>query len=174
MGALKLIFYSLILITSTSLGILYGGKYKNRATNLIYLEQCIRFLQSEILYNSTPLPDALFEVSRKGDVGISEVFEIISKDLLKGKSGDVYHSFIAVKDILKDKYYLLKEDIEIFLSLGKVIGRTNKTDQEKSFSFIIDQLKILQNEANNEKIKYEKMYSSLGVLVGIGIIIILI
>lgn len=174
MVVIKFLSSFLVLLSASSLGFLYGNKYRKRASNLICLEQCFRILQSEIIFNLRPLPEALIIVSSKERDNLGEVFYLMSKDLVENKTGDVYDSFLSVKDILEEKYFLTKDDIGTFLSLGKVIGKTDKVDQEKNFNFILDQIRNSQREAYSEKSKYEKMYPTLGVLIGIGIIIIFI
>ena len=89
------------------------------------------------------------------------------------KERDIYYSFLNLEDILANKYMLNKEDIEL-LFLGKVLGKTNRADQEKNFIFILDQISNLRVQANLEKVRNGKLYPSLGVLIGLGIIIIFI
>lgn len=170
---LKSSLFILIFITSTSLGFFYGGKYSKRVENLMDLQQGIRILQSEVIIFSNPLPDALKNTSNRVSKEISKVFLIIGDNLLQNHSGDIYFSFLASEQYLKD-LFLKNEDINLFLSLGKIIGKTNRLDQEKQFNFLLDELENQIIEAKEERKKNEKMYRSLGLLLGLGIIIILI
>lgn len=173
MFLLKSSLFTLIFITSTSLGFYYGGKYSKRVDNLMALQQGVRILQSEIIVFSNPLPDALENTSNRVSKEISRLFLFIRDNLLKNHSGDIYFSFLASESYLKDLLFKV-EDINVFLSLGKMIGKTNRVDQEKQFDFLLDELEILITEAKEERNKNEKMYRSLGLLLGLGIIIILI
>lgn len=174
MVLLKIFCSSLVLLSSSIMGFLYGGKYRKRLRSLNLMEQSIRLLMSEIIQNSTPLPEALYRVSKMGDKEFGIIFDTINKNLMENREGDVYISFLSVKEILRDSLFLNDDDIEVFLSLGKVIGKTNKMDQEKSFNFVLDQINYQVELARDEKIKYEKMYPSLGIIIGIGIVIIFI
>ena len=67
-----------------------------------------------------------------------------------------------------------KEDVETFLSLGRVLGTSDRLDQQKNFALILNQMDGLISEAKEERAKNEKLYKSLGIITGIGIIILLI
>ncbi|NLY47070.1 MAG: stage III sporulation protein AB [Tissierella sp.] len=174
MVAIKIIFNSLILILSSIMGFAFGNIYSKRAKSLLDLQYCIRVLQSEIINGNTPLPEALENVSIKGRGAISKLFKQIKDDLVIEKREDIYYSFLLHKDLLKNKYALSPQDIEIFLYLGKILGKTNSNDQDKNMAFIITQLENHYIEADKEKSKNTKLYRTLGFLIGLGVVIILI
>lgn len=171
---LKLLLSIIIFSTCTSIGFFYGNKFSNRLENLIYLEQCLKILETEIIYGSTPLPEALSNVYSKGNAKVSFIFEEIKEDLLMNKRKQVYESFLSIKELLYDKLYLKKPDVEIFISLGRVLGTSDREDQQKNFVLILNQISSLILEAKEERNKNEKLYRSLGLITGIGIIIILV
>ncbi len=174
MVAIKMIFNSLILILSSIIGFSLGNIYSKRAKNLLDLQYCIRVLQSEIINGNIPLPEALENVSIKGRGGISKLFKEIKDDLVNEKREDIYYSFSLQKELLRTKYAFNSQDIEIFLYLGKILGKTNSKDQDKNMTFIINQLEDHYNEANEDKSKNTKLYRTLGFLIGLGVVIILI
>ncbi len=174
MGLLKLMGGLLIILSTTLMGFYYGSRFSNRFNNLIYLEQCLKILETEIVYGAIPLPEALSNVYNKGNKKVSFIFEEIKENLLNNKKGDIFNSFFSIVDLLKDRLNLKDEDIEIFLSLGRVLGSSDRQDQEKNFKYIFNQITLLQKEAKLEKDKNERMYKNLGVLTGITIVIILL
>ena len=171
---LKTILLIVIFSICTSIGILHGRTFSTRLENLIYLEQCIKILETEIVYGSTPLPQALTNVFEKGNLRVSFIFEAINRDLLENKRGDIYLSFVSVKEILFTKLNLKKVDVEAFMSLGRVLGTSNREDQEKNLKITLNQFTVLISEAREERNKNEKLYKTLGLITGIGIIIILV
>lgn len=174
MVTIKVIINSLILILSSVIGFAFGNIYGKRAKNLLDLQYCIRVLQSEIINGNIPLPEALENVSIKGRGGMSKLFKEIKDDLVNEKREDIYYSFFLQKELLKTKYAFNSEDIEIFLYLGKILGKTNSKDQDKNMTFIINQFEHHYNEADEEKSKNTKLYRTLGFLIGLGVVIILI
>lgn len=174
MGVLKIIGGSLIVLSTTLIGFYYGNRFSNRLGNLVYMEQCIKILETEIVYGAVPLPDALDNVYNKGNKKVSFIFKEVKKHLLNNKDGDIYQSFNNVTALLESKLNFKQEDIEILLSLGRVLGSSDRQDQEKNFKLILNQIAIIQNEAKLERDKNEKMYKNLGVLTGLAIVIILL
>lgn len=174
MGLIKISFSIVVLISSSLLGILYGGIFSKRERNLRDLEYNIRLLESEIIASNSPLPIALENTYKKGKGDIKDIFLNIERDLLNNEREDMFKSFLSQENLLKKKYMLKKEDISIFLFLGKILGKTNKEDQEKNLKFIIKQIENIKDEANIEKNNNVKLYRTLGVLMGLGIIIIII
>ena len=171
---LKSLLLIVIFSICTSIGILHGRTFSTRLENLIYLEQCIKILETEIVYGSTPLPQALSNIYSKGNPRVSFIFEAIKEDLLENKRGEIYLSFVAVKEILITKLNLKKVDVETFMSLGRVLGSSNREDQEKNLKITLNQMTGLIFEAREERNKNEKLYKTLGLITGIGIIIILV
>lgn len=174
MGLLKLIGGSLIIFSTTLIGFYYGNRFSNRLNNLIYIEQCFKILETEIVYGAIPLPEALTNVYNKGNKKVSFIFKDIRNHLLENKRGDIYYSFSSVSDSLKDILHFKEEDVEMILSLGRVLGSSDRQDQEKNFKFILNQISILEKEAKLERDKNEKMFKNLGILTGIAIVIILL
>lgn len=166
---------SLLVIFSTSLmGYIYGKSYRERLENLIYLENCIKLLETEVIYGANPLPEALMNVYNKGNKKVSYIFRLIIERLNKDRECTVFDSFLSVEDTMKNDLNFKKEDIEMFMTLGRTIGSSDRIDQEKNFKLILTQIKNLEDEARIEKDKNEKMFKSLGFLAGLAIVVILI
>ncbi len=174
MGLLK-IFASILIVSSTSLiGYCFGNRYSTRLENLLHLEQCIKILETEIVYGAVPLPEALTNVYIKGNKKVSFIFEEIRRNLLNNRDGDLLKSFKMVSNKLTEQLSFKETDVELFLSLGRLLGSSDRSDQEKNFKLILKQIEILKNEAKIEMDRNEKVYKNLGVLAGITIVIILL
>lgn len=171
---IKFILYLTIFMSSFLIGLSFGSRYSKRVESLSSLGQCIRLLQIEVIVFANPLTIAFENISNRISNDMLKVIEIIKIEMELNKSGDLYSSFYETTNYLKNNMLLKQKDIELFLSLGKVIGRTNRNNQEQQFDFILSGIDELLIEAKNEKMKNEKMYTSLGVLMGLGIIIILV
>lgn len=174
MGLMKILGSILIVLSSSLIGYYLGNKYSARLENLMHLEQCIKILETEIVYGAVPLPEALTNVYLKGNKKVSYIFEEIKINLLSNRDGDLYKSFEMVKSQLLEDFSLEEEDVELFLSLGRLLGNSDRADQEKNFKLILNHIKILKEEAKLERDKNEKMYKNLGILAGIAIVIILL
>lgn len=163
----------IIILSSSILGFSYSRLYNERLNNLINFQYCIQILETEIIYAANPLPDALKEVYNKGNKKVSYIFNEIRKYLLNNKNSNVYDGFLHITPELKESLCFKEQDIEIILSFGRSLGLSNRIDQEKYFKVLEVQLKAQQKEAEDEKLKNGKMYKSLGVLIGFGIVLAL-
>lgn len=170
----RIFLYLNIFITSSLIGYLYGGRYSKRVQGLTELQGAVRLLQTEIIVFANPLPYALSNISSKVSKNMSDVLISIKDDIEAKESGDIYTSFLMTIDSIRTKWLLKDQDIDLYLSLGKVIGKTDRNNQELQFKYVLDELELLIIDAKEEKIKNEKMYRSLGVLMGLGMIIILV
>lgn len=160
--------------TISTLGFAFGDRYAKRVYYLRELLQSLKLLKTEVIILSNPLPVALKNISKKSDEKINEIYNIILLDLTSKIRDEIYLSFLETKDILKNECFLTKEDIDLFLNLGKVIGKTDRLDQDKHFTYIIEELSLAIIDAKVERDKNQKMYRSLGLLTGLGAIIILV
>ncbi|NLL82427.1 MAG: hypothetical protein GX231_08995 [Tissierellia bacterium] len=174
MIALKLSLLTIIFVACTLIGFFYGGRYSKRVLSLISLHESIRLLETEIIVFSNPLPLAIENIRNRTSAHVYKVYERILNEIEFDQSGDLYNSFLTTSDYLKETCLLKQEDIDVFLSLGKIIGKTNRKDQKQHFKYILNELGQLIEQARVEKNTNEKMYRSLGILVGLGMIIILI
>ena len=174
MSVLKTILNISIILGCSLMGFLYGAIYGKRLSNLNNLINCIRGLETEVLISQTPLPDALEKIAKGGKGKIASIFQIIKDDLIWNKRQEVYYSFLAIESNLREKYFLKNEDIDALLNFSKVLGKTNRDDQKKNFTIVLNELEQLAVDANFEKQKNEKLYRTLGLLIGLTITIILI
>ena len=174
MFLLKILGSLIIITTSSLIGYIYGSSYSKRVRNLIYLRNCIQLLETEIMYSSTPIPEALKNVFRKGNKEVSFIFMEINEHLLSDRSNSLEDSFQVVCNRYKAQLNFSLEDIEVITSLGNTLGKSDKLHQQKYFKLIVTQLEGQQIDAEEKKKKNEKMYKSLGLLGGLALVILLI
>lgn len=174
MYILKIIGIIMIIISCSLIGHYQGSRYSKRLNNLRYIQNCIQLLETEIIYLSTPLPDAMENVFKKGNKKVSFIFEDIKQYLVQCKNTSVLESFNYVLDINKDKLNYTDEDIEILLTLGRVLGISDKLDQQKHIKTVLIQLRTQENQAEEKMKRNEPMFKKLGVLTGLTIAILLL
>ena len=104
---------------------------------------------------------------------VSFLFHDIKEYLINNKDKSLFESFKYNLEKSKSDLYLQSDDIEILLSLGRVLGTSDTLDQQKHFKTTIMNLERSQDDAKENKDKNAKMYRSLGVLFGSAVVIIL-
>lgn len=107
----------------------------------------------------------------KEDKNISKIFEYMTQEI---KLNDA--NIALEKSIEKNKMNLSlnSEDIEVIKSLGKMLGKTDVEGQVSEINLTSEFLETQITKAEEDCKKNEKMYKTLGTIVGLAIVIILI
>ncbi len=166
---IKYILIFFIVIISARIGQIYSKKYINRVKELESIKQILNELKTKIKFTYKPLQDIFYEIASNYHDNIGKIFESISNNM---KDIDLKEAW--EKEIKESDNSLSKEDIEILLSIGKVLGTT---DVEGQVNQIILAEELIENkikEAEIEKAKNAKLYRVLGTSAGLTLAIILI
>ena len=171
MEIIRYMFFIFILIGSTSIGFILSKSYTYRIKELNELLKLINIMQNKIKFTRKPLAEVLEETSQiKEETNISNIFLITSTELKKQKIEDAWKKGV---NETKNTLNLNKNDINLILTLGNVLGKTDVEGQISEKNQFSSLLKTQITEAIEEKNKNAKMYKSLGTLIGLAIIIIL-
>lgn len=174
MISIKILGILMIVASCSLIGISMGSDFRNRYKNLNYLINCIHLLETEILYLSNPLPEALNNIFLKGNKKVSFIFNDIKNNLVNDKNTDVFDSFQKVLLENRNKLCFNNEDYEAILSLGKILGITDTMDQKKHIKSFLTVIENQRCDAEIKMNKNEKLYNRLGILAGVAIAIILL
>ncbi len=174
MRLIKVLISIIIIFLSSFIGFVQGDAYRKRSQSLKDLVYCLRLLENKILMGANTLPTVLANVHKKARGKVANIFKDLKDDISSEEREDIFDSFSLLAEDFKEKYGFREEDIESLMYLGKILGKTDRDDQEKNFTFIIKEIESISDEAYKETKTYEKLYRSLGILLGVGIIIIII
>lgn len=155
-------------------GYALGERFNKRHKTLQEILKSILLLQNEIVYNTTPLPEALFSIGSKCREPLSELFTKVADLLLQGKRDSVYDAFNGIYIEGKDKFYLNKEDERAISDFLKSLGDLGIYGQEKMFNLVISNLNINIKDAEMIANKNTKLYRYLGICIGAMVIIFLL
>jgi len=87
----------------------------------------------------------------------------------KSQHGEAWH--YAIENSNTD---LTKEDITILYNLEKLLGKTDVEGQLNEIELIKQFIEVQIKKSEEEQSKNEKLYKTLGVVVGLAIVIVLI
>ena len=168
MRIIKYFMLILILIFSSLLGKLLSKKYSNRLKELEEMKTALNILKTKIKFTYSPLPEIFEEISEKQKGNIGKIFKK-EKENMKNNTADEAWK----KAISEEKNNLIDEDRYTIKNLSKMLGQTDIEGQISQIEITEKFLEIQIQEANIEKQKNEKLYSKLGVTIGLAIVIIL-
>ena len=165
----KLILFFLKFLSSTYIGVLLSSKYKNRVKDLKEFKSFLNILDTKVRYTYEPIGDICKELSKMSDSNIGKLFGKLN-ELIKNRP-------IALAwetTIDENGYNFSSEDKNIIKPFGRMLGKTDIEGQVSQIKQLQEFLKIQIEKAEIEKQKNEKLYKSLGVVIGIAIIIVLL
>ncbi len=170
---LKFVGGVLIIGAATLFGFLKAAHYIRRPKQIRSLISALGRMETEIMYALTPLPEAFASLSKQVAEPLSSLFRITSERLLKsdGKSTREIWQW-SVNDVWT-RTSMKQAEQEVVLQLGAVLGLTDRSDQIKHLRLAISQLQTEETESREEQRRYEKMWKSLGVLIGALIVILM-
>ncbi len=171
---LKLILIVCIFIISTYIGFAYAETFKKRQEQLKEILKSLTILQNDIVYGTTPLPEALGNLSHKVCKPLSNFIELVVNRLLKGNVESVYEAALEEFEVLENEFYLERDDRKIMSDFFKSLGESGVYGQEKIFLLAIEGIKINLSDAEENAKKNTKLYRYLGVCLGAMIIIFMI
>ena len=136
------------------------------------LQGFMQMFENEISFLSNLLVDAFNRICNSSNSEVTIFFKDTSNILSTDGSNGSEAWKKAVKKNIK-KTALNKEDEEILVSFGKMLGNSDLEGQIKNIRLTLCQLKLQEQKAEEYKKKNEAMYKALGVLGGLAIVIIL-
>lgn len=169
MEIIKWLLYVMILVTSSGIGIMYSQKYQKRVTELKDFKTALNMLKTKIRFTYAPLKDIFLDISKSITSKSANVFEKARIHMERESATDSW-----IKAVNETDTNITKEDKEIICQFGKLLGKTDLDGQLNEIDLCLNFLELQIEKAENEKQKNAKLYKSLGVIAGVGIIIIII
>lgn len=171
MQIFKLIILFIIFIASSSIGYIIANQYKNRVDELKELKNALNMLKTKMKYTYETIPDIFEEISKKTKENISNIFKssIYNMKMLQMNAGQAWK-----KSVIDSKTSLNQEDKTVLINLEKLLGKTDLEGQVGEIEMTNDFLDSQIEKAEKEKIKNEKLYKTLGNVIGMTIVILLI
>ena len=168
---IKFIILLIIFGASTSIGLLMSKKYKNRVIELREIIYAINILETKIKFTYEPIPEIFIEIAQALEKNIAKIFEKASKYIEENTTKEAWNKAIEETKI---DLNLNNEDINIIQNLGNLLGKTDIDGQISEIKVVSNFIDAQSIKAEEERKKNEKMYRSLGTIVGLAIVIILI
>lgn len=169
MLGIKIIIYTFIFLLCSLIGILISRKYINRVNELKEFKNALNIFKTKIRYTYEPIPEIFAEISENVNPNIANVFKQASAKMDVLTAGDAWSLALKLDDL-----NINEEDRIALKNLSKLLGKTDLQGQLNQIEMTSDFLDKQIQKAEKEKDKNEKMYRTLGMILGLTIVIILI
>lgn len=169
MLAIKIIIYTFIFLSCSLIGILISRKYINRVNELKEFKNALNIFKTKIRYTYEPIPEIFAEISENVNSNISSVFKQASSKMDVLAAGEAWNLALKMDDL-----NINEEDRNALKNLSKLLGKTDLQGQLNQIEMTSDFLDKQIRKAEKEKDRNEKLYRTLGMILGLTIVIILI
>lgn len=170
----KIIGSIMILVSSTLVGLLTASKFKIRVQQLKEIRGNFQMIETEIFYTATPIIEVMEKVSKQSQKPLSNIYDDIAKKLKKREGESLGSIWKRVFEKRKDYTGFTKDDLETINFFGSILGTTDRLSQVKNAKLVQSQLIKLEEYAEKDFIRNEKLFKNLGILLGLVIVIILL
>lgn len=171
---LKIIGMICIICSTSGIGFLKGHELIHRLEQLRCLQKFILMLRGEIQYVQTPLPEALYQISRKVETPIKEFLDNVSKELEIKRGQGMRETWEKRMKLDLQNTFLLGEDLEEFQKLGNQLGYLDKEMQVGTLNLYLEQLEVKIKRLDDSVQGSVKLYRSLGMLAGAFVAVLMI
>lgn len=169
MQMIKYLTLIIILASTTYIGILISKKYLNRVKDLKEMKNALNIFSTKIKFTYEPIPQTFKEISEKVKPNIANIFKESSKKMENKNAGKAWEEALE-----ESNTSMTKEDIEVIKNLSNLLGKVDIEGQVNEVELVENFLDTQIELAEEEKQKYVKLYKTLGVTIGLAVVIILI
>lgn len=168
MLGIKIIIYTFIFLSCSFIGILISRKYVNRVNELKEFKNALNIFKTKIRYTYEPIPEIFMQISKSVNSNISNVFSQAANKMDILAAGEAWNMALKMEELS-----INEEDKNALNNLSKLLGKTDLEGQLNQIEMTSDFLDEQIKKAEKEKNKNEKMYRTLGMILGMTIVVIL-
>lgn len=168
MQMIKYFILFLILVASSMIGKFLSKKYVYRLEELEEMQNALNILKTKIKFTYEPIPEIFDEISGNVNRNVGNIFRKAKEKMSQNSAN------IAWEEAIEETSTNLKEDDKHTLKmLSKLLGQTDVEGQTSQIEITEKFLEAQIKEATEEKQKNEKLYTRLGTIMGLAIVIVL-
>ena len=139
-----------------------------RLQELEEMKNTLNILKSKIKFTYEPIPNIFEEISKNSSKNIGQIFEKAKEKMNKTTADIAWNQAIE-----ETNNNLKEEDKNVLKMLSKLLGQTDTDGQISQIEITEEFLEGQIKEAVEAKQKNEKLYTRLGTIIGLAIVIVL-
>ena len=157
-----------ILVVCSLIGKYLSKKYVIRVNELEEMKNALNMFQSKIKFTYEPIPEIFEEIAKNTTQGIGQIFKLAKEKMRQNTANIAWEEAVE-----ESQNNLSKEDKHVLKTLSKLLGQTDVEGQNSQIEITQKFLETQLKEAQQQREKNEKLYSKLGTIIGLTIVIIL-
>lgn len=165
--------YSLLMIifvASFRTGSIISSKYKNRVKELKEYKNALGIFRTKIKFTYEPIADIFKQIADMvEESSVGKVFKTASGNMNKMTAERAWE-----KALEESNNNINEEDKLVLKKLSKLLGKTSLEGQVSEIEMTNTFLETQIKKAENERDKNEKLYRTLGMTIGLALVVVLI
>ena len=163
----------LILLSGTGMGFSSVRKMRQRLGELKNMRRMAVFLENEIDCAHTVLPQALKKTAQKLEGGCAQFTERLGRRLSFGE-GSMEEMYQEEAFLYQREWNLEEQDYRLLCQLGVCLGTQSRKMQTEQLRLFQRELEIEIESLEKSMPARQKLYHSLGISVGVFLVILLL
>ena len=164
---------TMIVLTTALTGMYLLWQQKRRAEELGASKRALNLLKNQISFLAVPLDEAMASSAFHAEGTIGAVFQEVSHALTEGM-GSAEELWTSAWLKRKGESTFSAEDMQAFLSYGKILGYLDKEQQRSGIDLLLYYLEEAEKEQRERIQKQGRLYHSVGIMSGLLIVMILL
>lgn len=170
---MKILGSVLVTVSCSGLGLWKAGQWKEHRKLLEQIRKMILLLKGEILYAHAPLGEALEHVGTKSEGIPAKLFCRVAERIGQQDGELFYDLWKEAIDSHRKELLLTEKECEEFKALGEHLGYLDLGMQERTIELYLEQLELSLNFYREHEQERVKLCTSLGVMGGLFLSIIM-
>lgn len=162
----------LLICATTLIGFELAKRLSNRPKEIRQLKSALHILEAEIVYSQAPLALAFDKIANQLAEPVSELFYSVAIELQT--ASDLTQTWNNQVDQFLKRSSLGPDEEEVLKQFGKTLGQHDITQQKKYIKLALTHLDRVLTEAQENNLRYGKMFKNLGILAGLFLVLLLI
>lgn len=170
---IRLLGAVLVVVSCTGMGFFLAGEWSERLRTMEQLRKMIFLLKGEIVYARSPLTESFERTGKKGGGEIGDLFMRVAERMERQQGEPFYEIWQEEIGKLPKTFCLSQEDRQSLIGLGEHLGYLDLEMQERTILLYLEQLDLTIDYLREHKQERSRLYTSLGIMGGIFLTIMM-
>lgn len=164
----------LIFAACSGYGLLLDYRKKMRLREIENFIFVFELLRAEIDYGLTPIGEACLNVAEGAMPQVAAIFRDFEKGMSQRECAELGVLWRQSLDRNWNQFHLEAGEHQILEQFGIAVGYLDKGLQKKNIDMVLSRLGHLKEQATEQFERTSRLYTTVGMLVGAGVVILLI